>query len=137
MTKTYRSAVDTWLAVLLFGLPVICVVSGALLLPSDLATGITLMTTGIFVAGIVALFAIPCVYTLSPTKLTIRAGVLSEEIPLEKIHQAEPSSSVWSAPALSLRRVRLTLADGTRLISPRERETFLTELKAAIATRAT
>lgn len=133
MTKTYPSAIDPWLAVLLVGTPLLCVVGGAFVLASDLAAGLILLATGLFVVGIIALVAFPCVYTLTPSTLTIRSGIVSEDIPLERIRQAEPNSSIWAAPALSLRRVRLTLDDGTRLISPRDRESFLSELNAALA----
>lgn len=79
--------------------------------------------------------AIPCRYTISPKGLKIRCGLAEEEIPLERITGVELSSCLLSAPALSLRRVKVQLQDGYRLISPQSREEFVAQLQELMARR--
>ncbi len=133
MKKTYPSAIDWWIAITLIGTPAACIIGGAILLSASAIDGLIIIGTGLFVAGITALLAYPCTYTLTATSLTIRAGLMNEEIPLTKIEGAEPCFSLWSSPALSLKRVRVVLQDGgSRLISPKDREAFVADLATAI-----
>ncbi len=81
----------------------------------------------------IAALSIPCVYTLTDESLKIKSGMLEDEVPLRKIRGAEKSSSMWSAPALSLRRIKITLEDGSRSISPKDRDGFIIDLEARLA----
>jgi hypothetical protein len=58
--------------------------------------------------------------------------MLEDEIPLRKIRGAEKSGAPWSAPALSLRRVKITLEEGSRYISPKDRDGFIADLDARL-----
>lgn len=134
MPRTYRSAVDLWLALILVGLPVGIVAAGVYRLMQSDRMGALLIFEGLFVGGLMALFAVPCIYTLTEDVLHIRCGIMTTIIPLGRIDRVEPSRSLWSGPALSLRRVRIDYGGGERaLVSPRERETFIVELQAAVA----
>jgi hypothetical protein len=106
------------------------VVLGVYLLTQSVGAGVITIITGLGVGGLTALLALPCHYTLTDERLIIRCGLLTDEVPLRRIKQAEKSSSLWSAPALSLQRIKLTLDDGSRVISPLDRDQFLTDLKA-------
>ena len=69
-------------------------------------------------------------YTLDVDNLTIKIGPLETKIPIVEITEAYPTWNPLSAPAWSLKRVRIRYSS-TRfgaLISPVQREQFLEEL---------
>jgi hypothetical protein len=133
MARIYRSAVDWWLALILAGVPAGLIASGVHRLLHEQKMGIFFLFEGVFVGGLMALFCVPCRYTLTDRQLHIRCGVMETAIPLAQIDRVEPSRSLWSAPALSLRRVRIDYGAEHAVISPRGREAFIIELRAAIA----
>lgn len=136
MNTEYPSRVDSWLAIVLVGVPLVVVGFGAFLLTKSVGAGIIAIFTGLFVGGVIAALSRPCVYTLTDDSLKIKSGMLEDEVPLHKIRGVEKSSSAWSAPALSLRRVKLTLDRGWRLISPRDRDAFIADLTARLRNEA-
>ncbi len=125
----YPSAVDGWFAALLVGVPLGLIVFGLWLLGRSTAEGLVQIGAGLFTGALIAALSWPCHYTLDEHTLTIRCGFLRESIPLARVRAVEPSHSLWSAPALSLKRVRITLDWGFRLVSPRQRDEFITELR--------
>jgi uncharacterized membrane protein YraQ (UPF0718 family) len=132
MKKEYPSAVDFWLASILIGTPVVTVAFGAFMLTKSIAAGTIAIFAGVLVGGMIAAFCIPCIYTLTDENLKIKAGMIEDDVPLKKIRKAEKSGSAWSAPALSLRRVKITLDHGYRLISPKDRDAFISDLDARL-----
>lgn len=74
----------------------------------------------------------PCRYTLTSDSLNIRCGLLFRTVPLSQVQKVELSSSWESAPALSLRRVKITLDRGYRIISPVDRDVFIKDLMDAV-----
>lgn len=135
MRKVFPSAVDLWLALLLASAPLMMLGMGLWQWQHGDRQGIFLLAGGCLVGGLILLFARPCVYTLTDETLYVRCGVFTTAIPLERIARVEPSGSWLSAPALSLRRVRITHAGGAVLVSPRGREAFIAELRDAVARR--
>jgi uncharacterized membrane protein YdbT with pleckstrin-like domain len=133
MRTEYPSRIDSWLAIVLIGAPLIVVATGVFTLTSSLGAGIVTIITGLIVGGMIAALSLPCVYTLTDESLKIKSGMLEDEVPLRRIRRAEESSSLWSAPSLSLRRVKITLDDGSRFISPKDRDGFITDLEARLA----
>jgi len=127
--STYPSKVDLWILFVLVASPLLLIGLGFYF--GDLA-GMILVPTGLLMAVIFAALAIPCRYTLTDTLLIIRCGVLRERIELQNIRDAVPTSCPLSAPALSLKRVKIELDKGFRLISPCDRERFICELKQKI-----
>jgi hypothetical protein len=73
----------------------------------------------------------PCRYTILDDSLSIRCGIVFYQIPLDEIESVEPSGSWLSAPALSLRRVKVRSKRRTILISPASREAFIEDLRSA------
>lgn len=130
MKKTYSSAVDIWLAVILLGTPIALVVWGAFLLTSEPTGGWVLIASAVFTLGLIRILGWPCEYTLTEKSLIIRAGFLRDEIPLADITGMKLSHSILSAPALSIRRIKITLKKGSRLISPPDREKFMRDLES-------
>lgn len=132
MKTEYPSRIDSWLAVILVGAPLIVVAVGVFTLTQSAGAGIVAIITGFVLGSAIIALSIPCVYTLSDESLKIKCGLLEEELPLRKVRAAEKSSSPWSAPALSLRRVKVTLDDGWRVISPQDRDGFIADLEARL-----
>lgn len=132
MKTTYNSAVDAWIAVVLIGAPLLVVSGGVYLLDNSLPAGIIQIAVGILVGLFIASLALPCRYVIDDSRLLIQCGFLKEEIAIAKIRGVEYSSSLWSAPALSLKRVRIILDDGWRLISPKDRDEFINSIKLII-----
>lgn len=133
MRKIYRSAIDPWVAVLLVGLPLTVIALGVFRLQTSGKHAAFIITEGVFVGFLIALFCVPCVYTLTEEHLHIRCGVITTTIPLTQINRVALSGSWLSGPALSLKRVRIDYGSEATLVSPRDREAFIAELEAAVA----
>lgn len=116
----------------LVGAPLIVVAVGVFTLTKSVGAGLVAIITGLVVGGVIAALSVPCVYTLTDDSLKIKSGMLEDEVPLRKIRGAEKSNSTWSAPALSLQRVKVTLEDGSRVISPKDRDGFIADLDARL-----
>lgn len=136
MKKDYPSRVDFWLAAILIAAPLGSITAGVFTLPKNFGAGMVALLSGVLVGVLVLLLAIPCIYTLSDDSLKIRCGLLEEDLPLHKIRRVEKSRSLWSAPALSLRRVKITLDGDYRLISPKDREGFIADVNLRLAPRS-
>ncbi|TWU20656.1 hypothetical protein Pla52o_45350 [Novipirellula galeiformis] len=126
----YESAFDLWLLMLLMLSPVVAVVIGSYLMVNDRPGDASLL----FLAGVVTLvvqgiFVVPCRYTILEDAVSVRCGILCYQIPIADIQKIETSSSLKSAPALSLRRVRIETAKREYLVSPKDRDGFIATLK--------
>lgn len=97
---TYRSAVDVWFAALVGGAVIWALADGL-----DQGTGAFMARLLIFF--IVALFCFPCRYTLTETHLIIRSGILRWTIDLREIKHVSLTSNPLSAPAWSLKRIKI------------------------------
>lgn len=133
MTKTYQSKVDWWFAALMFLGPAICLIVGIAVVGASIIGSLVCILTALFIISIMLLIGYPCSYTITEKSLIIRSGAFNEEsIPLNQIREATLSSNPLSAPALSLKRVKISLEDGYRLISPVNREQFIEELLSRV-----
>lgn len=144
--KTYKSAVDLWLALILIGTPLMIIFSGVSIAFGlhllqwhaniGRVVGFILIGSGIAIGVLIAMFSYPCQYVLREKELQIQCGILQAIVPYHAIRRIELSCSMWSAPALSLNRVKIVLDDGIRLISPKDRTGFIADLQSKIdATR--
>ena len=115
MKTEYPSAVDAWLAMILVGAPLVVMGAGVFALSKSIAGGTIVVFTGLVVGGVIAALSVPCVYTLTDESLKIKCGLWEEDVPLWRIRGAEKSRSAWSAPALSLRRVKIILEKAVRI----------------------
>lgn len=127
--KRYRSAIDWWVANLLIGSPLFCVGLGIYFLSSSFSAGILIILGGFVEALLIVLF-LPCHYTLDDEHLLVRSGILKKKIQYKGIKKIEPSTCLLSAPAFSLKRIRIESEDGVILISPVNRDEFINLLKA-------
>jgi hypothetical protein len=69
-------------------------------------------------------------YKLSGEHLEIRCAFMRSTLPLRTIRRLRPTRNPQSAPALSLDRLEITHDAGIALISPANRDTFISELRA-------
>ncbi|MGJ8672301.1 PH domain-containing protein [Rubritalea sp.] len=120
----YRSAVDWWLGAILIACPLVCFGLGFYFLTFSLSAGTWTIVSAIAVAGIIALF-LPCHYTLHDDHLLVRSGILKKKIEYKGIREVELSSCPISAPAMSLKRIRIESDAGSVLISPVNRDEFI------------
>lgn len=129
--RQYPSAVDTWLATILIGAPLVSVALGLYVCVFySVAGGLIGIAAGLSTGALIALLTLPCHYTLTDRSLKIKAGWYEDEVPLARIRQTESSRSMLSAPALSLNRVKIILDDGFHLVSPKDRAAFIADLEA-------
>ena len=83
---------------------------------------------------VVRLFLWPCEYRFTRDSLEIKCGKFSDElIPYQKITGWSKSSSPFVAPALSFVRVKVIYGDDCILLSPRNRDEFISELAKRIS----
>jgi hypothetical protein len=136
--RVFRSAVDWWLAVLVFGAvissPLVVVVATIINWPGWVEA-IGNMAIGLIAPAIVFTVAWPIDYTFTGDDLVVRAGLfLRWRVPISGIERIEQTRNPLSSPAMSLNRLRITYrADrggpGEMMISPVRRDEFLTELE--------
>lgn len=128
--RTFRSKVDLWLALL---------VAGAAALPLAVAIWLAWRgeTKGVILLGgwgaamllLVGVLSAPLRYVCRGDRLHIRSGWLEWDVPYASLRRVTRSRNPLSAPAWSLRRVKLETADGASiLVSPDDRESFIEEI---------
>ncbi len=133
--RIYQSVVDAWLIGVLYAGPLLIAGLGFYLGSrerDDEALGCFGITIGLVIVNL--LVTRPCRYTLTSDGLHIRCGIYHRMIELNRIRGAELTTSWRSAPALSLRRVRIKLDNGGDvLVSPLNRNQFIQDLLEASA----
>lgn len=129
---TYPSRIDGWLVALVagtIGVVIASAVSAYPHSPSESQQALGVLAATLIFSGLVGY---PCEYTLTQTQLVIRSGLVRQRIPYCDITAIEPSRSPWAAPALSLRRVKVSFSGRFQLVSPRERERFIDDLQRRV-----
>lgn len=129
--REYPAAVDVWLAVIVLGAITAIFMTGVYLLWTREPAAVIILGVGAVIVTILLVAGFPCRYTLTGESLLIRCGVFGmfeEEIPLRSIKKVALSRNPLSAPAPSLRRVRIDHEQGFSLISPKDRDGFIDEI---------
>ncbi|MCC9600580.1 PH domain-containing protein [Stieleria sp. JC731] len=130
----FPSAVDLWLAFLLMLGPIICaVITGISLWQGKNQEALICLLTGAGILLLIGILVIPCRYTITEDTLSIRCGLLLTRVPLDQIKGVEKSGSWLSAPAMSIRRVKVTTGSRFYLVSPSDRDRFIEELQTAVS----
>jgi membrane protein YdbS with pleckstrin-like domain len=128
----YPSRIDAWLVILtMLGLGA-ALVAVFFTWNHSRTEALIGLGTLVFMVSLLGLIGYPCTYTLAETELVVRSGVIRYRIPYSTITGIEPSRSPWSAPALSLRRVKISHGGRFMLVSPNEREEFIRELQQRV-----
>ncbi len=130
--RTFRSRVDLGLVVLMGGGALLPLVAAAALAWRGQSEGVALLAAwGTVMTALLVGLTVPVRYDCRAAALHIRSGWLRWDVPYSSIRGAAPSWRPLSAPAWSLRRVRIDLPDGGFiLVSPPDRESFMDELAA-------
>lgn len=92
-----------------------------------IAVGVVLLVVILFITSI-----IPCRYTLLDDGLLIQSGLIKTKIDYQRMRDVKTSWNPLSAPALSLKRVKIKLDRGFALVSPKRRDEFIVEIKRRI-----
>ena len=128
---TYESKIDAWLVAVVGAGICMTIYSGFTAGSRDTEALISSVVTLIVMVTIIGGSAYPCRYVLEPDHLLISSGLFfRQRIAYREITGVEPSSNPFAAPALSLRRVKITYDRRYQLVSPRERDEFIEALRA-------
>ena len=133
MKQVYYSRIDWWIAGLILGSILFCIVFGIYLLQIDRVSAYILLGITMLMITITLLLAIPCRYILDEDHLLVQSGLIKYIIPYDDIRKIEKSNNPLSSPALSLRRVKISRSKGYILVSPVDRDLFIKELSAKVA----
>lgn len=95
-------------------------------------SGLGFVLSPVALLGLLALIAFPITYELAGDKLITRSGVLTFEVPYDKIKKVGPGMWYVAAPAWGMDRIRIDYDDGGDetfiQVSPSDRQSFLAEL---------
>jgi len=131
MAQIYFSRIDTWLALLLTGVVVLCVAITLLSIPRGTTAVLASLPSLLIGAGLPVWLFINTSYTLTDSSLLVRSGPFRWTVPVAEITKVMPTNSVLSSPALSLDRLRIEYSRGkVVMISPKLKEEFLQDLNA-------
>ena len=122
----FFSRVDGWLVAVLL-LAVVSPLAAVWWAGADVVLALASVMVTLLVCGVLL---VPCRYTLESDHLLIRCGLIRQRIPYRDITAITPSRSLWSAPALSLQRVKLSYGrTSSQLVSPRDRAAIIQALQ--------
>lgn len=130
---TFRSRVDAWLIAVIAAVVVLMAVQGFLLWETSPEGSVISLSVAALAGAIFVAVAVPCRYTLQRDHLHIRSGFIQQRIAYKDITGVEPSRNPLSAPALSLRRVKVSYKGWFQQVSPLERERFIELLEERVA----
>lgn len=131
--STFPSRIDTWLIVVVIITIGLMLFQAFIAYPESPTESLFSLAALAFMPLLTWLIGYPCEYTLTPTHLVIRSGVIRRRIAYSEVTTVEPSSSLWSAPALSLKCVKVSYSGRFQLLSPRDRAQFIAALRERVA----
>ena len=130
----FESKRDTWLIVLLRGVPIVAMVIVGSVWYAQRGDwrGPVL---GIVVLLFAELFLFEWMfrstyYVIEGDTLLIRSGIVSWRVPIRDIRAITPARSPASSPALSLDRLRIDYGRRAILVSPEDRHRFIAALRS-------
>jgi len=131
-TTTFKSKIDAWLWVVLVISAGACFVAAMFLAaPDSLALRLNAFVL-VMVGSVLPIWILTSTrYTFTATDLDVRCGPFRWRVPLRDIRTVTPTKNPLSSPALSLDRLRIDYGRNRWImVSPRDRERFLSELEA-------
>lgn len=125
--KKQKSKVDTWLVLVVIGIVVAASLSFILV---DEAPLIGLVIGGV-VLLVLADMVVNTTYVIDGRTLTIRCGsLMKDRCNIMDITAVRPTRTPVSSAAMSLDRLELKLRDRSIVISPKDKERFVDDLRA-------
>lgn len=130
MDADFRSKIDLWLVAVCVAIPIVVLE----FFVED--TTVSDWSADVIAYGIVALVLLLFAWTYFTTRyrftaefLLVKSGPFAWTIPLRSITKVEPSHSPVSSPALSLDRLAIHYDGKMLMVSPADKQGFMTELK--------
>ena len=138
MNNVYKSKVDTWLGVILGGVPFASAFAAWQLvqtpIPGRWMVAVPILLLGVCLPLSLLFFT---TYRITDISLRIRSGLFAWEIPIQAISKVESTNDPFSSPALSLDRIRIEYGHAKSvLVSPANKDDFLRDLRQLGAPRA-
>jgi hypothetical protein len=127
----FQSKIDLWLVILIFG--ALAFSFGSALVPvlkgeASMNQALVTVLLAAFFSGLFIWLMKTTYYVLDDKELIIRSGPIRKKILYYEIKSARKSRNPISSPALSLKRIEILHVFGMALISPKDRDKFLTLL---------
>jgi hypothetical protein len=124
----FKSKIDLWLVVLIFG--ALLFSFGSALVPAlkgdaSLSQALITLLLAVLFSGLFIWLMKTTYYELGDKELIIRSGPIRKKILYYEIKSARKSRNPISSPALSLKRIEILHVFGMALISPKDRDKFL------------
>jgi hypothetical protein len=130
--KSFPSKIDSWLLIVFAVSALACLIGASLMLAQGVVGGLMvaplMLSIGI---GLPTWLLLTTDYRFEGKTLIVRGGPFRWRIRVHEINTVRPTHNSLSSPALSLDRLRIEYGDGKALmISPRDADTFISELQA-------
>jgi len=122
--KTYRSKIDLWLFILIFG------ILGSIMIEGIILEDWLVLAIILPVMSFIAYLMYSIRYIINNDVLEIRTGILgTTKIPISGIKSVERTNNPLSSPAMSLKRIEIMYGKyDSVLISPQDRDAFINDL---------
>ena len=132
----HQSKTDAWLAASIWGGCAIAFFAVFFASKKDLPNDSLRLLVALLPLALTTAMIVPLYYEVRGSNLVIRCGlIIFQRVPIADIVLAEPSRCAASAPAMSLDRLLIQYRAGERvrsvLISPKDKQAFLTDLAGA------
>jgi uncharacterized membrane protein YdbT with pleckstrin-like domain len=136
--KIYRSKVDIWLAGAIVAAAVVVLIVGFSVVAGPVPAKWLIVAPMVLLGAVLPLWLLVSTdYRIADQNLLIRSGPFRWRIPIREIRNVRPTRNARSSPALSLDRLLITYGGGQScMISPKDKEGFLNELRANGVTAA-
>lgn len=131
----FNSNIDTWLVIVILIAIASSIIVGIFQASSSITAMLISFSSAGFIIVLIVALVFPCKYVLKQDYLLIKSGLFyRQRIPYSKIENIELSSNPLSAPALSLKRVKISFGKGLQfqLVSPQNREEFIAALRERV-----
>lgn len=130
MSTVYRSKVDSWIGIILAGVPLASLFAAWQLthapVPGRWLLAVPILLLGLCLPLSLLFFT---TYRINDASLRIRGGFFTWDIPIHTISKVEPTDDPVSSPALSLDRIRIEYGPGKSVaVSPLKKDDFLRDL---------
>lgn len=127
----FPSKVDGWfLGLVLLGGFAFVYATSTVWLRAGVVPAVAMVLVGLLTLGLPLWLLFGTDYALTAQELRVRSGPFRWRVPLDQVRRVSVSHNWLSAPALSLKRLRIDYGRaGSLLISPRDRQAFVAALQ--------
>ena len=132
MATVYKSKVDIWIAVIILFVVAFSLISAlrelSVYSPYAKWNALIIAAAGM---GLPLWLLLTTRYIVTETQLVVHSGPFRWRIPISEISAMTPTYSPFSAPALSIKRLRIDYGNNKSVvISPRDRDAFIRQINS-------